>query len=185
MQEVNFLSNKVAHLKLPSSIIDELDQWKLECDKIKNHPLGFLKSHENSGTKGNNFQVSVPSNLIEKSYWLAYTLRSCSQIFKKNHRDLFLRKWDGHFDGYDMWINYSYKGNFNPSHTHAGFISGVIYYSNEGNPTLFDNSKIEFSGVKGDMVLFSSNLEHKVLEQKQNSERVTFAFNIQKTERKL
>jgi len=179
MEKVNFLNDKVAHLKLPSSIIDELDQWKYECDKIKNHPLGYLKSHDNFGTKSNSFQVSVPSYLIEKSYWLPFTLRSCAQIFKKNHRNYFLRKWDGHFDGYDIWINYSYKGNYNPSHTHAGVLSGVIYHSSTDNPTFFDNSKIKFKGVKGDMVLFSSNLEHKVLEQKENHERITFAFNLQ------
>ena len=166
VQEVNVLSNKVLHTKLPPLIVEELDLWKLECDKIKNHPLGYLKSHQNKGTETNNFQVSVPSDLIEKSYWLPFTLRICAQILEKNHRNFFLRKWHGHFDNYDMWINYSYKGNYNPSHTHLGTLSGVIYYTNKSNPTHLDDSKIKFVGKKGDMIIFNSNLEHKVLEQK-------------------
>lgn len=182
-QEANILGNKVAHLQLPKSIVEELDLWKIECDKIKNHPLGYLKSHENVGTKSNSFQVSVPTDLIEKSYWLPYTLRSCAQLFGKDHRNFYLRKWEGHFDGLDIWINYAYKGNFNPSHKHAGSISGVIYYSNVDDPTLFNKGEIKFKGKKGDMVVFSSQLEHQVCEQTQDYERVTFAFNLQFWER--
>jgi len=177
--KVNILENKIAHFKLPEPIIEELEEWKLECDKIKKHPLASLKTHDNRGTKSNNFQVSVPSNLIYKSYWLPFTLRACAAWLGKDHRSLYLRKWEGHFDGLDIWINYAYRDNYNPPHIHAGFLSGVIYYSNENDLTLFNDGKIKFNGIKGDMIVFDSNLEHCVQPQKENYERVTFAFNLQ------
>ena len=98
-------------LKLPDEIINELEEWKLSCDKIKNSSLKHLKEHDNVGTKTNYYQTSVPTNLIESSFWLPFTLRNCAKLFGGNHRNYFLRKWDGHFDGYDIWINYSYKEN--------------------------------------------------------------------------
>ena len=168
---------QIKSLKLPNEIVNELEEWKLTCDKIKNSPLKHLKEHDNIGTKTNYYQTSVPIHLIESSYWLPFTLRSCAKIFGGQHRNYYLRKWEGHFDGYDLWINYSYKGNYNPVHNHAGAISGVIYLENEDN-TIFINDNYTFNGNKGDMLLFPSNILHKVDVQKKDYERVTFAFNI-------
>ena len=166
-------------IKLPPEIIEEIKIWKKECDIIKNSPLSYLKKHENTGSETNYFQTSVPSNLIEKSYWLPFTLRKCAELYGGNHRDYFIRKWDGHFDGYDVWINYSYKNNFNPLHSHAGKVSGVIYLNNE-DCTLFPNLHLKFKGNEGDMILFPSNTTHGVDKQKKDYERITFAFNINK-----
>lgn len=179
---IKIIANKIARLKLPDLIIKELDIWKQECDKIKKHPLGYLRNHENSGSEGNNYQVSVPTYLIEQSYWLPFTLRACAHLYGGQSRNYFLKKWDGHFDGLDVWINYAYKNNYNPIHTHRGFISGVIYYNSKDDPTLFDNGKIEIKGDKGDMILFGADLEHYVNKQKDDYERITFAFNVQHKE---
>ena len=35
--------------KLPKLIVKEIDVWERECKKVKNHPLGYLKAHENFG----------------------------------------------------------------------------------------------------------------------------------------
>ena len=51
-------------LKLPNEIINEVEEWKLTCDKIKNSPLKHLKEHDNIGTKTNHYQTSVPVHLI-------------------------------------------------------------------------------------------------------------------------
>ncbi len=168
-------SIKILHL--PVEIIDELEIWKKECDKIKNHKLSALKSHDNTGTSTNYYQTSIPENLVSSSYWLAFTLRSCANLFGGNHRDYFIRKWEGHFDNYDIWINYSYKGNFNPEHYHGGFLSGIIYFSNQDD-TIFTNNNFKYRGEKGDMLLFPSNTPHQVNVQEKNYERVTFAFNV-------
>ena len=174
------MTDKHIHkLILPKEIIAELEVWKTECDKIKNSPLSYLKQHENIGTETNYYQTSVPTNLIESSYWLPFTLRHCAKLFGDTHRDYFIRKWQGHFDGYDVWINYSYKENYNPTHHHAGVISGVIYLNNE-DYTLFPNLNLKFMGEKGDMILFPSEVLHGVEKQKKDYERITFAFNINK-----
>jgi len=164
-------------IKLPDLIIKEIKIWKNECDKIKNSPLKHLKEHDNIGTKTNDYQCSVPEHLIASSFWLPFTLRKCAELFGGTHRDYYVRKWDGHFDGYDVWINYSYKGNYNPVHNHAGKISGVIYLQNE-DYTIFVEPEYKHKGELGDMILFPSNTLHKVEKQQKEYERITFAFNI-------
>jgi hypothetical protein len=171
------LIQSIKILQIPTEIIDELENWKKECDKIKNHKLSDLKSHDNVGTSTNYYQTSVPENLISSSYWLAFTLRSCAKLFLGSHRDYFIRKWDGHFDNYDVWINYSYKGNYNPKHKHSGFLSGIIYLNNQED-TVFPNNNFKYRGEKGDMLLFPSDTLHQVNVQEKDYERVTFAFNI-------
>jgi len=180
MIKYTMISKNITHTKLPKQILKELSCWKKECDKIKKHPLSFLKLHENIGSKTNNYQVSVPPRLIEDSYWLAYIIRLCGIITQEHHRQFFLRKWNGHFDGYDVWINYSYKGNSNAEHNHTGFFSGVIFLNNKKDETVFPEENFNFIGKKGDMIMFPSTLLHKVNKQKERYERVTFAFNINK-----
>ena len=170
--------------ELPKQIVGELNVWERECKKIKNHPLGFFKAHENVGYNPesektyNSYQCGIPPQLVENSFWLAYTLRVCAHVFGGNHRSYYMRKWDGHFDGYDIWANFAYKGNENPTHNHAGSISGVIYHKNHKHPTFFPEYETKYDGNNGTMILFPSNVLHYVEEQKSNKERITFAFNI-------
>ena len=170
--------------ELPKLICKEHSQWETECRKVKNHSLAELKSHENAGydpnseKQYNSYQCGIPSSLIENSFWLAYTLRMCATIFGGNHRSYFLRKWDGHFDGYDIWANFAYKGNQNPVHSHAGAVSGVIYHKNHNHPTIFPEHNTKYDGKNGTMIIFPSNVLHYVEEQKSWRERITFAFNI-------
>ena len=96
----------------------------------------------------------------------------------KGHRLFKLRSWTGHFDGYDIWTNFAYKGDDNPTHNHAGFLSGVIYYKNHGHPTLFDEYKCGYQGEDGTMVMFPASTLHHVEPQIANKERITLAFNI-------
>ena len=180
--------------KIPKQIQKELDVWVNESKKFKNSPLAALKAHENAGYKGNPFhhgdgvdgkehnsyQCAISPRLVEESFWLAWVLRLASKYWGggKDHRLFKLRKWDGHFDGYDIWTNFSYKGDDNPNHTHAGFLSGVIYYKNHGHPTLFDDYNIGYAGLDGTMVMFPSSTWHSVEPQIANKERITLAFNI-------
>ena len=180
MIKYKIISKNIVYTKLPKQILKEISCWKKECDKIKKHPLSFLRLHENTGSKTNNYQVSVPSKLIEDSYWLSYVIRLSALLTNEQHRKFFIRKWDGHFDGYDVWINYSYKNNSNCEHNHAGFFSGVIFLNNKKDETIFPEEKFNFIGKKGDMIMFPSSLKHKVNKQKEEYERITFAFNINK-----
>ena len=93
-----------------------------------------------------------------------------------------MRKWDGHFDGYDIWTNFAYKGDDNPTHNHAGLLSGVIYYKNHGHPTHFDEYGGSYEGKDGTMVMFPASVLHHVEEQTVDKERITLAFNIVDTQ---
>ena len=175
--------------KIPEIILKEVDGWVNDSRNTKENPLGFLKGHENygflnnpEGKKYNSYQCGVPDHLIQDSYWLAWTLRLCAKYFgpkdENHHREFRIRGCYGHFDGFDLWTNFSYKGDKNPTHNHSGSISGVIYYKNHGHPTIFDDLGGSYDGMDGTMLLFPSSTLHHVEEQIVDEERITFAFNI-------
>jgi hypothetical protein len=57
MLNYKIINDNVIETILPQDILNEIQQWKFECDKIKNHPLKFLKQHDNIGTNKNDYQV--------------------------------------------------------------------------------------------------------------------------------
>ena len=105
-----------------------------------------------------------------------------------------------------IWINYGYKGDFNPIHTHDALLSGCFYMSQDdgimqeqesgshsratsGIPgmTHFVHdlnysplNKFTYSNkfVKGELIMFPSFLTHWVNPFQTDGERVTIAFNI-------
>ena len=173
--------------RIPKPILKEIDLWVKESKRFKNHPLAELRAHENAGyllsidgKRHNSYQCSISPNLIEQSFWLGWVLRLSAKYWgaEKSHRYYRLRKWDGHFDGYDIWTNFSYKGSDNPNHNHRGFISGVIYYKNHNHPTFFNDYNCAYTGDDGTMIMFPSSVWHHVKEQTSNKERITLAFNI-------
>ena len=170
--------------RLPDEIFDEVKSWVEKCKEIKDNPYGYLREHINVGR--NSYQISVPAPYIENSYVLAYLnylgeYYLMSQDNKLKHEDIFrrvtLRKYTGHFDGYDFWINFAYKGDVNPMHNHAGNLSAVLYVQNDGLPTIFENG-IQFTGGDGDIILFPAHLMHEVKEKTVDSERITISFNL-------
>ena len=172
--------------RIPKPIMKEIDLWVKESKRFKNHPLAELKAHENvgyliaDGKKHNSYQCSISPYLIDQSFWLAWVLRLTKKYWGmgEEHLNFKLRKWDGHFNGYDIWTNFSYKGDDNPSHFHAGFLSGVMYYQNHNHPTHFDQYGCSYKGENGTMVMFPSQVHHSVKEQTSSKERITLAFNI-------
>ena len=169
--------------ELPKEIIKEIDKWIVDCKKIKNHKLSYLKEHDNAGTDGNTYQISIPRKHIDDGFFLSYLMRFCAKAFGGFHRDYYMREHHGHFDGYDIWANFAYKGNYNPEHDHAGALSGVIYYKNKDlTPTHFPNNSIKYGGDEKTMIVFPSNTIHFVEKQTSTKERITIAFNIWKND---
>ena len=174
--------------EIPALIKNEIDIWVKESKNFKKSSLAALKAHENvgylssDGKAHNSYQCSISPHLVDQSFWLAWVLRLTAKYWGsgKNNRAFKLRKWEGHFDGYDIWTNFAYKGDDNPSHNHAGLLSGVIYYQNHNHPTIFDEYGCAYEGKDGTMVMFPANVMHHVEPQSQNKERITLAFNIVK-----
>ena len=174
---------------LPKEIRKEMDLWIKECKKVKDSPLAELKAHENvgyidlDGKKHNSYQTSVLPRLVEESFWLAWTLRLAEKYWPVQKplgsRPYRIRKHDSQFVVYDIWTNFAYKGDYNPTHNHAGIISGVIYYKNHLHPTLFDEYDLGCNGIDGTMVMFPSTVLHHVPEQIRYKERITLAFNLE------
>ena len=167
--------------ELPEEIIKEIDKWIIDCKKIKKHKLSYLKKHDNFGTDGNDYQVGIPKRHIDDGFFLAYLLRFCAKVFGGRHRDYLLQEHNGHFDGYDIWANFAYKGNFNPVHTHSGNLSGVIYYKNKDlTSTHFPTHNIQYTGDEKTMIVFPNDTPHYVEKQVSTKERITIAFNLLK-----
>ena len=97
------------------------------------------------------------------------------------------------------WLNWTHKGESHHEHTHPNsFLSGVFYLNVVSgrdrivfvkiNDSPFDfmsddytdlNSKTWFFPVKfGDMVLFRSNIPHRVPEISTDEVRISLAFNV-------
>ena len=178
-------------IRIPKPIMKEIDIWVKESKRIKSHPLAALKAHQNvgylsevsgTGKKHNSYQCSISPHLIDQSFWLAWVLRLTAKYWGigASNRDFNLRKWEGHFDGYDIWTNFACKGDDNPSHNHAGFLSGVIYYQNHNHPTYFNDYNCAYEGKNETMIMFPSHVYHHVKEQTSSKERITLAFNINK-----
>ena len=184
------LRDNILIFDIPESIQQEIDYW-VDCGKrIKSHPLADLRAHENvgylgkDGRKHNSYQCGVPSRLIEDSFWLAWVLRLTQEHWGKgrNLREFKLKSWTGYYDKYDLWTNFAYKGDDNPPHNHAGFLSGVIYYQNHNHPTTFNDLCCEYEGKNGTMIMFPSDTIHSVLPFTEDKERITLAFNIAETQ---
>jgi len=94
------------------------------------------------------------------------------------------------------WISIQPKGTSLYSHTHPNsFISGVMYFTNEGDvPIVFEGKKEtiqptiktfspfnsrtwKLSGKKGGYILFPSSLEHRVEQNTHDIDRMALSFN--------
>ena len=172
---------------IPSYIMKEIDGMVKESTKWKYHPLGELRASENAayrhpedGYEYNTFQCTISPRLIEESLMMAWIIRAANIHFvpEKHHRSIRFRKLTGHFDGYEIWTNFSNKGDSNPRHDHGGWLSGVIYHTNHGHPTYFNDLDVEYEGKDGTMILFPSNTVHSCKKQTKDKERITLAFNL-------
>ena len=172
---------------IPSYIMKEIDGMVKESTKWKYHPLGELRASENAayrhpedGYEYNSFQCTISPRLVEESLMMAWIIRAANIHFvpEKHHRSIRFRKMIGHFDGYEIWTNFSNKGDSNPRHDHGGWLSGVIYHTNHGHPTYFNDLDVEYEGKDGTMIMFPSNTVHSCKEQTADKERITLAFNL-------
>ena len=95
------------------------------------------------------------------------------------NRQFMMRKWDGHFDAYDIWTNFAYRGDDNPNtHNHGGLLSGVIYFQNHNHPVHFDEYNCAYAGDNGTMIMFPSHVLHHVKEQTSSKESIIFGLLI-------
>lgn len=163
---------------LPFEVLKELDYFITRCKEIKNHPLAEFRRHRNVGK--NSYQVSIPTNLLMDSFFLPFLIRMGEYyigVTDLKNRFVRINNQSNHYDGFDVWVNFSYKGDFNPFHKHSGSLSGVIYYQNDGQETFFCSGHT-FAGNYGDILMFPSNYEHGVREKITDNERITLSFNL-------
>ena len=179
---------------MPKEILTEVKGWIKECRKIKDHPLAELKAHKNvgynylgDGINHNTYQCSVPFRLVEESFWNIWILKLVAKHYGggQSYRSFCIRNPSGlsYDDEYGIWANFSYKGDDNPPHNHVtedGFLSGVMYVYNDGQPTIFPHFNAVTDAKEGNLYLWPCDCDHYVEKKTTRKERVSIAFNIVK-----
>jgi len=170
--------------QVPLSIFNNIKQCIKRTDEIRKHELHSLLEHHNFGN--NSYQVSIPFDCLEGSFFQAYLiyLGECYRCkyenlsFKETRRTVRMRRNENHFDSYDCWVNYIEKGSVNNIHNHAGALSGVIYFTDcKKSPIYFENG-FSYAAKKGDILIFPSWFNHGVREHKNKKTRITVAYNL-------
>lgn len=178
--------NLIARVKMPDRIFNEVKGWIEPCRAIKDDEYAELLNHYNVGTGHNSYQTAIPRRLIDNSFFFGYIL-NFGQLYLQaanlhggqDRRAVHLRSYPGHYDGYDIWMNFTYEGDDNPEHNHAGSLSGIIYIKDEDcQPTNFPKINYVHKPEEGEMLLFPSHLVHSVDVKKTESERITASFNL-------
>ena len=178
--------NLIIKVKMPDPIFDEVKGWIEPCRSVKDNEYAELLNHHNVGTGHNSYQTAVPRRLIDNSFFFGYLLNlgqlylhAVNSPIKDNPRAVHLRNYPGHYDGYDVWVNFTYKGDDNPEHNHAGSLSGIIYIKDEDcQPTNFPSIDYIHKPKEGEILLFQSHLMHSVDVKETESEKIIGSFNL-------
>jgi hypothetical protein len=181
--------NLILKTQLPDKIFEEVKGWIEPCREIKDDDYRELLNHRNVGTGHNSYQTAVPRRLLDNSFFLGYvchfgelylnTVNTGQPNQNLMGRRVHLRNYPGHFDGYDCWVNFTYKGDDNPEHNHAGSLSSIIYIQDEDcQPTNFPTLNYVHHPKEGEILLFPSNLWHSVDVKETESERISASFNL-------
>jgi hypothetical protein len=176
---------KVVKGEIHPLIMKEIFGFLDVARQYKNHPLGFLRQHNNAGK--NSYQISVPPPLFENSMTFPYVTLLGERVFSAFYnvrlpdllRKISVNKQRNHFDSYDFWFNFAEKGSSNPIHTHSGVISSVLYISNtESEPTIFEDG-FKYHGKPREIILFEADYPHYVEEKRTDGERITVSCNLE------
>ena len=172
--------------QIPDKIFKDVKGWIKPCRNIKDSEYGELLNHRNIGTGHNSYQISIPRKFIDNSLFLGYLIHFGQLYLKKTSipvknidRSIHLKNYPGHFDGYDIWMNFTSKGDDNPEHDHTGTLSGIIYIKDKDkHPTKFPTIGYTHIPNEGEILLFPSHLRHSVGVKTTTSERITASFNL-------
>lgn len=159
---------------------------KLNDEVIKEANL-FLKDKTDLYTKKKDWNCDVETtkdshlNILNAQELLSLKL----DILK--HCDYYMRDNLDFYDGYIdcSWFNKYKKDFYQEFHRHnskvSHYFSGVIYLTdNNSEIHFFINNTFKYAPKKGDIVIFDSNFEHRVVANKNDSLRISLAFNFKK-----
>ena len=177
--------------RVPNNIIAMLaaagETARAESDAI-NHQLAGEIKHE----------YSLVFSDVDSSIWVDFVKVKTIEFYDKtpitpNHTNLLKNASLA-----QPWINYSYAGDFNPSHMHPASLSYIIYvdipdnirdnYKNSYSQTKgvlelsYNNTQVHVSPRTGDMIIFPSTVYHGVYPFDVDGCRISVAGNIHNVE---
>lgn len=173
--------------RIPDLIFSQLKHITSEIRLLKNQDFSFLKSTPHT-TDNFNYKTFIPDYILNPTFVSEYIrylgVYFVSKYFQYSFSEAINRvkfnkvNYNAFNDYLDIWINYSSKTNYSNNHTHNSDLAGVIFVENtEVSNTIF-SPNLEIKGIPGEVLIFPSNLIHRVTPNLSESERVTVAFNL-------
>jgi len=184
--------------QIPQSTFDQINN-EVEFVRQNLNDESFVSLYDMSKSLAgqNCYQIRMRDSFLKQSKLEAYIL-NLGQLYLQNKN---LKS--NNLSLGNVWINYAYKGNFNPIHNHDSLLSGVIYIKQDGSdvslnansrtgPTSqgmtnfayslnnhpLNNFTYSNSFENRQILMFPSWLTHWVNPFLNEGERITIAFNI-------
>jgi uncharacterized protein (TIGR02466 family) len=185
-------SNLKIELLFPTPVLRNRVERKFTHDELELVKQISLHTYKNDGNNiSNNDQIlEHPTFVGLKEIITSHLELYIQSVYKPKHNlTPYITK---------SWLNYTKPGGFQQEHYHAGsFLSGVLYINAVKDndeiafrddtkewiaiePKTVDNlnAKTWWFGVEtGDIIIFPSNLMHRVDVTKSNETRISLAFN--------
>jgi uncharacterized protein (TIGR02466 family) len=191
---MNISENMMFFTTSYSGILEDIDNLKLaeEVRSVRKLEEGRTLSNV-GGWQSNDLSEKTVENLPETQKLLDHMLNVGAEVYKQWNLDNEEILLD------NFWFNINGKKDFNNRHSHPGSILSACYYVdtnkesgdiifyrpdlqthyfNPSNPNKYTNKKYEFSPVPGMFVIFPAYLEHLVLPNLSDEERISIAFNF-------
>lgn len=167
--------------------LEHRDKFISHCYELKSKSSGVIKSNQGGWQSENNQAMMI----------MDYIAANFTNLVKD---------FSGTFNILNHWVNINSKGDFNRHHSHPdSILSGVMWLKCKDNsgdivfesPNAFvhhriikrlnddfcnENHVVKALNIKpkeGQIILFPSDLIHFVLENKEDSDRISIAFNVE------
>ena len=165
---------------------------------------GQSVGYDLAGNIPHQYQAVVdPQRFIDYIYQNVYEYVKATQLRSKTADVLPVKTFSLSFDlGKGPWINYQHKHEFNPIHSHDGYLSAIVMIdipeviAEEVNKPSYSTNmccpgQLEFISYdstykvvpkSGDIYIFPADLKHCVYPFTSDVERITMSFNVHNLE---
>ena len=172
--------------------------------KLTTSDLSFIKELAENSRNNDTFGKNLAGNILEQRSGAGMNIEQQQKLFSifSQHVEHFVKyeRQQEQINGFNVeavWFNYMKANEFNPLHSHSGYISGIVMVdvpleiAEELNEDIETNARcpghLEFvcdrdihrvSPIEGEIYLFRSDFKHQVYPFKSMVERITMSWNI-------
>ena len=173
-------------------------KYKLQ-EFFSKEQLDFVNKIESKTYRNHGNKTSIDTQILDNDIFKNIK-KYCEDALNSFYKEVYLPELNSNIKIYitQSWLNYTYKNEFHHMHSHPNsFISGVLYIDADKNFDMitftkpehiyydfdissandFNTNEVFFRVNTGDIVLFPSNLHHRVPNTTNPNKRISLAFN--------